>query len=96
MLRPTINDLISPTICGFIEGEKVISFFQQKELNLLKDPQSAKILDGFLEVEFLNNHNNINGVEVFFTVKASSQVCPGVCGCVEFRADRAEEAKVTI
>jgi len=51
-------------------------------------------IDGFDKSGFFACHDHVNGVEVFFTAKASGQVGFWICGCLKLSAKRAKKAKM--
>jgi len=51
-------------------------------------------IDGFNKSSFFACHNHVNGVEVFFTSKASGQVGFWICGRLKLTAKRAEKAEM--
>jgi len=51
-------------------------------------------IDGFDKSGFFACYDHVNGVEVFFTAKASGQVGFWICGCLKLSAKRAKKAKM--
>jgi hypothetical protein len=51
-------------------------------------------IDGFNKSGFFACHNHVNGVEVFFTAKASGQVGFWICGRLKLTTKWAEKAEM--
>ena len=66
----------------------MIYHWQRKKFYLLINAV-FKELHGIHEAAFLHRHDQINGVEVFLTIKTSSQVCFMFGGGMKVAAQRA-------
>jgi len=53
-------------------------------------------IDGFDKSGFFACHDHVNGVEVFFTAKASGQVGFWICGCLKFTTKGTEKAEMAL
>jgi hypothetical protein len=51
-------------------------------------------IDSFNKSSFFACHNHVNGVEIFFTAKASGQVGFWICGRLKLTTKRAEKAEM--
>jgi hypothetical protein len=58
--------------------------------------ESIDQLDRFSEVAGFDGHDHVDGIEVFLTPEASGQVGFGVGGGLEFTAQGAQEAEVSV
>jgi hypothetical protein len=65
---------------------------RQRQKNYLQIKTVFKKLHGLHEAAFCRRHNQINGVEVFFAIKASCQVVLVIGGGMKVGTHRAPEA----
>jgi hypothetical protein len=91
LLRPKLFDRSSPGLNGFQDNQKVCCLPEKS------GRQQIRLLDGFnafdayeiiyrtSEAYLFCGHNNIDGVEVFFTQKTSGQIGFWVCCRNKFR-----------
>ena len=49
--------------------------------------------DGVFEVQILNLHDEVYGVEVFATAEAASEICSGICRGIKARTKRTKESE---
>jgi len=69
--------------------------WQRKKVYLLINPV-FKEFHGIHEVAFSHRHDQIDGVEVFLTIKTSCQVCFMVGGGMKVAAQRAAEPQYCV
>jgi hypothetical protein len=55
-----------------------------------------QISDSVYEVQALDRHDQVDGIEVFLAAKASGQIGPGIDRGVELAADRTEESEPSL
>jgi hypothetical protein len=91
LLRPKLFDRSSPGLNGFQDNQKVCCLPEKS------GRQQIRLLDGFnafdaceiiyrtSEAYLFCGHDNIDGVEVFFTQKTSGQIGFWVCCRNKFR-----------